>query len=171
MGASHSQATRPREAYETIFGAQWTVATIKPKDDLPQSISRYHFLELPTELRIMIYEELLVVGKVFYEVEEDNVKNGKRYRGWKLFRKPEVQLLRVCKQIHEEAEPVYLSWNLFVLPVQFDTFRPFQNHYHYSPPLRGCDPSQRYIFSTAGLSCIKNISFAIDQKLCEKVES
>jgi hypothetical protein len=65
-------------------------------------------MDLPAELRFHIYAELVIVGKVFYTPIVHELKDG-RFEGYKSYRKPELQILRVSKQVHEEAEEVYLS--------------------------------------------------------------
>ena len=111
----------------------------------------------------MVYEEVVVVGKVFYTPSEHDIWNGKRCQDHQLYRKPELQLLRVCKKIHDEAECAYLSKNLFVLPIRWFECQPFRklDHFH----IRDSESDTQYLFSEAGLSHIKNVSIAIDQKL------
>ncbi|KAF2714020.1 hypothetical protein K504DRAFT_462464 [Pleomassaria siparia CBS 279.74] len=123
------------------------------------------FLDLPAEIRVKIYEEVLVVGKIFYTPNDYDIWNGNRCRGHKLFRKPELQLLRVSKQIHAEAEPVYLSRNLFVLPIKWPDFQPFKELSHFH--IRDMESNARHLFSVSGLSHIKNVGVAVDQSLCE----
>jgi hypothetical protein len=76
----------------------------------------FRFLDLPAELRCQIYEYFVVVGKIFYSPDYYSVKNEKRFKDWEAYRTPELTILRVCKQMHSEAEEIYLSKNLFVLP-------------------------------------------------------
>lgn len=118
--------------------------------------SGFRFLDLPADIRVMTYEEVVVVGKVFYTPNYHELSNGKRCEDYERFRKPDLSLLRVCKQIHREAEAVYLSRNMFVLPVRWGYYHPFD----------GIEPAvkERYLFSIAGLSLIKNVSLAVDQE-------
>jgi hypothetical protein len=95
-----------------------------------------------------------VIGKVFYTPNKWDRNNQVRFDDWELYRTPQVQLLRVCKQIHGEAEQVYLSKNLFVLPTEFTEYAPFKDNVSRS---RG----SRSLFSINAFDCVRNLSFAI----------
>ncbi|KAF1831305.1 hypothetical protein BDW02DRAFT_632934 [Decorospora gaudefroyi] len=119
----------------------------------------FPFLELPPEIRTMIYKDLLFVGKVHFDPER-HAANGRKHYHWP-FKKPQLAVLRVCKQIHDEAEPLYLSMNLFVLPVKFTNYQPF-----FRPSLRDQTQRQRsHLFSKAAFDRVRNISvvFSSDQ--------
>lgn len=101
--------------------------------------SRLGFLDLPAEMRNMIYEHLLVVGKVFYE------SNRVRTRG---FGRSQLAILRTCKQIHEEAKSLYLSKNLFYLPGNFGNYHPFIAERR----------AGRHLFSRAAFTHVRNLA-------------
>ena len=85
----------------------------------------------------MIYSNLLIVGKVFpynlaesydeYECDYDDDLTARELAGYEA---PEVALLRVCKTIHFEAEPLLYKYNIFVLPPSDLTARFFKRSLH-----------------------------------------
>jgi len=87
----------------------------RPTQPRPTPVARrqtthFRFFDLPAGLRNAVYEELVVVGRDFYfksDVRSDNDQ----------YRKPSVKLFRACKQMHAEAEPLYLAKNIFHLPL------------------------------------------------------
>lgn len=77
-----------------------------------------HFLALPLEIRVMIYKYCLVVGKVFpYTLSEHHYmyisKTRQAASGCDV---PEVAILRACRTIYQEAEPILYQENVFALP-------------------------------------------------------
>jgi hypothetical protein len=121
-------------------------------------------MDLPVELRDMVYEELVVVGKIFYTPDEYAVMTEKRFKDWKSYRVPCLAILRVSKQVHDEAEKVYLGKNLFVLPDQATSRQPFIQSVHCNNG--GREPGtkihipfpDRWLFSASAPGRIKNIS-------------
>jgi hypothetical protein len=118
----------------------------------------------------MVYEECLVVGKIFYTHNRDDRYIGDRYVNYKLFGKPLLALIRVCKQIHAEAEPIYLSKNLFVLPAYFAKHESIVELRDIASEVGAYEAgahegltNTRSLFSKAGISYIRNISIPVDQ--------
>ncbi|KAF2677571.1 hypothetical protein K458DRAFT_395846 [Lentithecium fluviatile CBS 122367] len=120
----------------------------------------FRFLDLPTELRLQVYENLLVVGKVFFTPHWVDMREGSRYKDFTKYAKPEVAILRVNNQIHDEAEPVYLEKNLFVLPLHWHKRHPFHEFASASGDDRG-------VCSAAAKPSMKNISIAFDPTACD----
>jgi hypothetical protein len=120
----------------------------------------FRFMDLPAELRVQVYEELLVVGKVFYTPDPWDIEAGPvRLARWTTYAAPSLSILRVSKQIHHEAEPVYHSKNLFVLPDFFHRRQPFSS---------GANPKiphhDRWLFSKAGLTGVKNSNVSFNTR-------
>ncbi|KAF2030488.1 hypothetical protein EK21DRAFT_88812 [Setomelanomma holmii] len=118
----------------------------------------FRFLDLPAELRVQVYEYLVVVGKVFYTPDFYGEQDSSRFELWREYAVPSLHVLRVCKQIRDEAEGICLAKNMFVLPFNFQMMFPFE--YNVTSC---CKPEyqRRPLLSTAGLSMIKNISVSL----------
>lgn len=120
----------------------------------------FRFLDLPAELRLNVYEELLVVGKIFYTPDSYDIEAGpERIAHWKEYAVPPLAILRTCKQIYAEAEEVYLSKNLFVLPDNFHLRQPFS-----ATPEPMIPHPARWVFSAAAVKKLKNISFSLNTR-------
>ncbi|KAF2864839.1 hypothetical protein BDV95DRAFT_588148 [Massariosphaeria phaeospora] len=138
-----------------------------PTAPVSRSTSPFGFLKLPPEIRCMIYAEVLVIGKVFFrpaqlQDEIHEIMNSGRFVSWDRYRRPELQLLRVCKLVHKEAEEIYLGRNLFVLPVQWHLMHPFVSAMTEMSEMSVFQKPQ--LFSTLALKKLKNLSIAIDVK-------
>lgn len=64
-------------------------------------------MDLPVELRLLVYEELVVVGKVFFTPDYYELTEGGRFKDYEQYRKPRLQILRVSREVRNEAERVY----------------------------------------------------------------
>ena len=67
----------------------------------------------------MVYKYLVVIGKVYFKGTEKEHRKSVRYNDKAYFQKPHLKLLLVCTLIHKETEPIYLSKNLFILPLRW----------------------------------------------------
>ena len=92
---------------------------------------------IPLEVRQMIYTECLVVGKVFpyafgknYDEYDGDYGDEPTICESFSYNAPEVALLRACKAIHQEAEPLLYQRNTFRLPVFDLTARFFKRSLH-----------------------------------------
>lgn len=82
----------------------------------------FPFMDLPSELRCEVYKYLLVVGKVFFTKLDPNIHHKARYKDHQAYRKPDLAILRVSKEVCAEAEDIYFTYNMFVLPVRFEEY-------------------------------------------------
>ncbi|KAH7086555.1 hypothetical protein FB567DRAFT_528250 [Paraphoma chrysanthemicola] len=164
QSSSHAIATRaPALVNETTVIT--TTTTIVRSTTMTETTTRtttttqhygqpFRFLDLPAELRMQVYEYLVVVGKVFYTPDSFEESQDPRFKEWDYYPVPSLQILRVNKQIHREAEDLYLSSNLFVLPWNFEITAPFSSSSYDLLPW----VCRRPLFSSQGLKVIKNIS-------------
>ena len=105
---------------------------------------------LPLEIRQMIYAKCLVVGKCFpYTIagsldenecnDDDSLKTIESPLESSGYGRPNNSLLRACKVIHQEAEPLLYQCNTFVLPISDLTARLSQGHAQVcGDAFRGC---------------------------------
>ena len=118
------------------------------------------FLDLPLEVRVRNYGYLVVVGRVFYTQDTCAVQSELRFEDLHTYRMTSLQILRACKQIHEEAEAIYASKNTFVLPY----------HWHYYPPCGNAHHQTSThllsLFSDHTISLIKSVSISFSGRLC-----
>jgi hypothetical protein len=127
VGAATNAAIRAASAATAAASAAAVVAanlinTASTLSSPTTSDQPFRFMDLPTELRLRIYGYLVVVGKVFYKPDDDSVFSNPRFKDFRAYREPDLSILRVSKAVHKEAEEVYLSQNLFVLPVQLEKY-------------------------------------------------
>ena len=116
-------------------------------------------LGLPAELRVQIYEYLVVVGKVFYKPDYCKMEqNSVRFKDWEKYQVPSLHIFRVCKQIQQEAEAMYFAKNMFVLPVLFKVLRPFKGREEMSDDVLHPTGRGRALFSSNALHSTKNIA-------------
>ncbi|XTI92732.1 hypothetical protein V2W45_1208849, partial [Cenococcum geophilum] len=83
----------------------------------------FELLDLPAEFRAVIYEMVLVISKIFLTLGS-GWHSSARFKERNLHHGP-AQPLRVCKLWHKVIEPVYLSKNIFVLPLEWRLHSPF----------------------------------------------
>jgi len=135
-------------------------------DRTAHSEQSFRFLDLPVELRLSVYGHLVLVGKVFYTPDAYSVATKKRFKNWKLYHAPSLQVLRVCKQVHAEAEQLYLSKNLFVLPDFCYLREPFRNPANASATgFNDRIPFQeRWLFSRNALRYLKNLVISFNTR-------
>ena len=77
----------------------------------------FRFLDLPLEIRIIVYEQVLVIGNIYIKQQ---AAFDEQYSGSYRYQRPETQLLRVNRQIKSECDPIFYGRNNFVLPLGFE---------------------------------------------------
>ncbi|KAF3002413.1 hypothetical protein E8E13_003195 [Curvularia kusanoi] len=115
------------------------------------SVPTFRFMDLPPELRVKVYEELVVVGRVFYTPECCETTESCLFGNLAKFPCPDLSILRASRATHEEAGHVYLGKNCFVMPSRWSTFLPFY---------RGPD-KRRHIFSRMAFEKAKHIAVVL----------
>ncbi|KAK4895332.1 hypothetical protein LTR27_006675 [Elasticomyces elasticus] len=83
---------------------------LQPK---PPRCTKSHFLDLPKELRLSIYEYLIVPGTITIRFSEDRRVRDERYDTITEPSNGETQLFLVSQQVKEESLPLYYAANKF----------------------------------------------------------
>jgi hypothetical protein len=96
---------------------------------------------------------------VFFTPDYEEDHESVRFKHWTDYDAPSLTILHVCRQIKAEAEDVYLSKNLFVLPYNFDDLSPFLD-----PDLPSSLPPIRPLFSPTALKTFKNLSISYSSR-------
>lgn len=111
----------------------------------------FRFMDLPPELRVKVYEELVVVGRVFFTSDAYELKESILFQNINNFRTPCLSILRVSKAIYDEAAHVYLEKNCFVFPSRW-----------FSLPLFNTKGlTDRHIFSKAAIEKVRHVAIAL----------
>lgn len=145
-GPSHSTGTTSPSSPSAAASLPATTSTTSSAPAQP-----FLFMDLPVELRIQIHEHVVVVGRVFsclngshdHDVSHD------------AYHRPSLYILRMSTDVHNEAEEVYLTKELFILPDRSHERMSF---------IRGEDVKMRVydqisgpLFPRRGLQVIKHI--------------
>lgn len=116
----------------------------------------FRFMDLPVELRLEVYKHLVVVGKVFYTPDEFHKRAGPRFDQHHIYQQPMLPILWVSEAVHSEAEDLYLTQNLFVLPFRFNECVPFADNEALS--------AYRPLFSELAIQRIRHVSVEINHR-------
>ncbi|KAH0291758.1 hypothetical protein M436DRAFT_44182 [Aureobasidium namibiae CBS 147.97] len=70
------------------------------------------FIRLPPEIRNTIYRYCLIVGEVYPRPKHDE---DDRFNCRSHFERPQTQIFQLCRQVFNEAAPIYFGENKFIL--------------------------------------------------------
>ncbi|KAJ4407756.1 hypothetical protein N0V91_003726 [Didymella pomorum] len=68
------------------------------------TMTPFRFMDLPPELRHQIYEQLAVVGRIFYTPDPYDQNEGIRFTDHEIMPNPSLSIL-----LHDKSEQIYLE--------------------------------------------------------------
>ncbi|KAI9706008.1 MAG: hypothetical protein M1836_005414 [Candelina mexicana] len=149
-----------RAAYDNMLDGPcakflgWKVKAFMRNLGTPKPEQKFErFMDLPLEIRMNIYEYLLVVGKVFRCAKS---QDDPRYTGWKEYESPNTQLFAVSHQFKKETENMYYSKNLFVLSRGMVSVGPLNPE--------GQIPYPRFLFPQPNIKDVRSLSVCFDAR-------
>lgn len=109
--STNGPTTSGKVVKDFLHNQDLMIARLTPIASINNS-SPIGFVQLPPEIRNKIYRYCLVVGEVYPRPRHDE---DDRFDSRSKFERPQTKIFQLCRQIFEEATPIYFAENKFVL--------------------------------------------------------